>query len=524
MNARDDVSPCLRESSAGGAPPLCVVLRCADAAVPKARYVFDTLLMAAGIQVRFVAEPPSDGPWLLYAASKHAEPAAAARCLAVAHCPQAWQIYAGREDATEAAEVDGLAAVLPQRASNFDADTDIAFDIVANAFYFLSSWSERLQSGGSRRLHGDSAQARRGIAQDIVDRYLDRLTACLRRVAQRLGMQPWPAQTWPGGAAYALVLTHDVDFLPSGPADIARQGAKTLLRHLVRQRDPFDALRAMAGLTRACLRGRDPYGCVPQIIEREVHMGVRSSFQVAVASRHPHDVNYRIEDDRVRDYLRVIIDAGFDLCLHGSYRSTERAQWYCDEVALLTRRLARPIGSRQHFLSFDFDTLFAAQERSGIQYDMSMGFPDRIGPRNGFSYPYFPYSLEHDRPFDVLQIGLGLMDVTLRSYMGLRPAPARRVVDDLLDGLARKRGCLSMVWHPIVFAGARDPGYDDLYWHIVERVGASGGIATDGRTINAHWRERARSYASFAAMQEGAGPALPMPRAPAAQQATAVSC
>ncbi len=51
---------------------------------------------------------------------------------------------------------------------------------------------------------------------------------------------------------------------------------------------------------------------------------------------------------------------------------------------------------------------------------MSMGFPDRIGPRAGFSYPYFPYCLDEDRPYDVVEISLFLMDVTLRSYMGLK--------------------------------------------------------------------------------------------------------
>ena len=64
-------------------------------------------------------------------------------------------------------------------------------------------------------------------------------------------------------------------------------------------------------------------------------MGVKSSFQIAVGHRHPHDVNYYIEDDRVRDYLRAVTDAGFEIGLHGSYRSTENPQWYVEEAHLL---------------------------------------------------------------------------------------------------------------------------------------------------------------------------------------------
>ncbi len=131
---------------------------------------------------------------------------------------------------------------------------------------------------------------------------------------------------------------------------------------------------------------------------------------------------------------------------------------------------------------------------------MSIGFPDHPGPRAGFSYPYFPYHLREDRPYKVLEIGLFLMDATLRGYMRLKGAAAWRVIEQCLDDLRRKRGCASVVWHPIVFGGARDPGYDRLFWDMVERVGGTGGIATDGRTINQFWRERAAGYASFAAM------------------------
>ena len=46
--------------------------------------------------------------------------------------------------------------------------------------------------------------------------------------------------------------------------------------------------------------------------------------------------------------------------------------------------------------------------------------------------------------------------------------------------LRSKRGCVSAVWHPIVFGGARDPGYDRLFWDMVEHVPGIGGLATDG--------------------------------------------
>ena len=490
----------MRTNCGTGAPgPLTIVLRCPDRLMARVRYVFDTLLLAAGVPVVYVGEPPSAGPWLLYASSKDVEAPSPGR-VSLAHCPQSWLVFDGPTD-IEAQDASGsLPIVLPRRAAGFSGCCDVDFDLVANAFYFLSSWSERVgrDPTGNRQLHANSVFVRLGLPQDIVDRYLDCLLDRIGRACESIGACPWPRPAWPGGSEYALVLSHDVDFIPAGPGDIALQGAKTVMRHVLRQRDPLDAMRAAAGWMRAWVAGRDPYGCVPEIIARERELGVRSSFQVAVGHRHPNDVNYRIEDDRVRDYLRVIVDEGFDLCLHGSYLSTEDPQWYVEEARLLARRLAAPLGSRQHFLSFVYDNLFAAQEEAGIEYDMSIGYPDRVGARGGFSYPYFPYNLREDRPYRVLQISLVLMDVTLRGYMGLRSAPARQVIDACLADLRRKRGCVSAVWHPIVFGGARDPGYGELYFDMIATVKATGGLATDGRTINAFWRDKARRYASFA--------------------------
>lgn len=478
--------------------PLPIVLRCTEALLPKVRYVFDTLFMARGVHVVYSPQPPSSGPWLLYGPSKEAS-WSFDRCLAIAHCPASWQFLDDPTEIETAANVEGLTIVFPEKAAGFDQRSDIPFDLAANAFYFLCSWYERFGSnkGQTRSMYSNSIFTRLNVPQDIVDQYLDRLMELLYVLCDQLEVEKWKSLEWPQGASHALILSHDVDFIPAGIIDITKQGAKTVLRHLIRQRDPADALRAATGLALAMIHKRDPYGCVPEIIEREKELGVHASFQVAVGHRHPNDVNYRIEDDRTRDYLRVILDAGFDLCLHGSYRSTENTDWYVEEAALLAQRLGRPLGSRQHFLSFDYDNLFTAQEQAGIQYDMSMGFPDRPGPRAGFSYPYFPYCLKENRPYKVLQLNLFLMDVTLQSYMRLKGLSAWEVIKAALDDLRRKRGCVSTVWHPIVFGGARDPGYERLFWEMINYTRETGGLATDGRTINDFWRQHAKNYSSF---------------------------
>lgn len=477
---------------------LSIVLRCDHSVINKVYYVFDTLFMAKGISVVYRESPPEDGPWLLYSADKP-EDRQAVRCFFIAHHPLVWDYFDAEWDAVSVERVCGLHTVFSDLIDGVDSSNDIPFDIVANAFFFLSSWSERVgsRSSSQRALFSNSIYSRLSVPQDIVDRYLAHIYVRLETLYSRAGMCEMKPLEWPNRASYVVILSHDVDFIPSGRADILFQGLKTLARHLVRQSDPVDAFKAGRALIWSLVSGKDPYGCVPDILSKERSLGVRSSFQVAVGHRHPNDVNYYLENEMICNYLRAICDAEFDLCLHGSYLSTSNSNWYAEEVELLSQRLGRPLGSRQHFLSFDYDTLFSIQERVGIKYDMSMGFPDEIGPRAGFSFPYFPYCIKEDRPYKVLQLNLFLMDVTLRSYLGLKGLIAWGSIQNVVDDLRRKGGCTSVVWHPIVFGGARDPGYGELFWKLVDYVQSTGGLATDGRSICNFWFDRARNYTSF---------------------------
>ena len=471
--------------------PLTIVIECSEAHAARVRYVLDTLFMARGIPIAYDTEAPAEGPWLFYGAARR-NYLDSSRVLVLGYSPDAWAAVDAAHPPASVTDCAGLPALFAHRESAiFGHRVLLPFDVLANAFYFLASVAEREGGAGreSRCLYTDSVFARLALPQDIVDRYLRCLCEAVDKLCDRIGFPRWPNRTWPDGASHAVVLSHDVDFIPAGRADIVKQGAKTLLRHMIRQRKPMDAIRAGSGLISALAGNRDPYGCIPEIIAKEESLGVRASFQVAVGHRHPVDVNYYIEDDCTRDYLQTILDRDFDLCLHGSYRSTENPQWYADEVALLT--------ARQHYLSFDYDTLFTIQEQTGILYDMSMGYPDRIGTRAGFSFPYFPWNLEAGRPWDVLELSLVLMDVTLQGYMDLAADDAWETIKKALDELKSKRGGFSVVWHPIVFGGARDPGYGDLFWKLAQYTQQEGGIATDGATINDFWRLEARSYSSF---------------------------
>lgn len=486
--------------------PVTITLNCAETFKPKARYVLDTLLSTHRVPVEYedlgnLRETPTHHA-IYYGPLSDAPNDE--RCLRIFHDADYGAFFKREAVADEPRRVQGLPILVGQAAPAFTNDRDIGFDLIANAFYFLSSWPERIldKSRGGPTHFPESVFSSLGIPQDIVDQYLALLVQRLNRLASAADRPAYQPLRWNGNKRFAVVLSHDVDFIPSTTGDVLKKGAQSLLRSVVRHQSPLDACRVSGAFLRNIDRRENPYRRIPHMIARERARNVRASYQIAVARHHPNDVNYSVDDPGVVRYLRTIQDNGFEICLHGSYLSTEIPGAYEQEAARIRECFGEVTGSRQHYLSFRQETLFRAQERAGIQFDMSLGYADQIGFRSGFSFPFFPYCFDEDRPYNVLQISLFLMDVTLRGYMGFGPDEALKRIQEQLGALARTGGCGSVVWHPILFGDARDPGYGPLFWKLIDEVEDRNGLATDGATVNAFWRGQMEGYTSFSPQTE----------------------
>ena len=160
------------------------------------------------------------------------------RCVATARTmrggrasPDAWRMFDEGRDADSVGEVNGLAAVFPQTNPAFSAPSDIAFDLVANAFCFLTAWSERRRP---ERIEVAPALCDVDLrAPRDSTGHRGPLSRAPRGGPGLLHDGPGVARDirWPGDTRFAVALTHDVDFLPSGMLDNVVQGGKSILRH-----------------------------------------------------------------------------------------------------------------------------------------------------------------------------------------------------------------------------------------------------------------------------------------------------
>jgi hypothetical protein len=336
------------------------------------------------------------------------------------------------------------------------------------------------------RFPGSSSCLRRGEAP--VDALVPKVAAAIRKG----GVDPAPI--WPGGARFFVVLSHDID-TPWRWTSTGLRGAASRLKHAAEGGRVREALLEARGLARVPvhkLRGTDPNWSFARVAELESRRGFASTSYVLAAHRDPHDgaapEEYAARRPRLVQELSLL---GGEVGLHASYRSGDDEALLRAEKHDLEVLLGRPLrGLRFHYLRMRWHEVVGRLDRLGIEYDTSLGFSDRPGPRAGFSFPFRPWDHETGRPASFYELPLLLMDATLTEsrYMHLSPSRGRKEVDRVLDRLAATGGGAAVLWHNDRFDRVYGRGWGGVYEHLLDGIVARGGTAGTGAALCDWWK------------------------------------
>ena len=338
-------------------------------------------------------------------------------------------------------------------------------DDLALAFWHLARLEER---GAKRDGHGRaSADAA----------HFDLLRPPLEQLRRKLRLEP---PRWQG-ARFAVALTHDVD-VPWRWTRIGVRGAAARLKqHAVagRMGSAYREARALAAVPAHKVRGTDPNWRFERILRLERSRGVRSTFFVLAGHNHPADGPAPEAYERLRPQLvSTVLEGGAEVGLHGSYTAAEDPARLEEEKRAL-EALAGPVrGQRYHYLRVDPHANLAPLERLGFRYDSSLGFAEAPGFRAGIAQPFRPWSLELDRPLDLLELPLAVMDVTYSEerFLGVPSRAAAKRLDGFLDQAAKQGGGFAVLWHTDKFDPSSSKGWDRLYLRLLEAVRHRGGV------------------------------------------------
>lgn len=338
-------------------------------------------------------------------------------------------------------------------------------DLLAAGFFHLARVEER---GAERDRHG------RFLAASSC---LDPLDPPLERLRRELGVEP-PRYR---GARFAVALTHDVD-VPWRWTRIGVLGAAARLKSHALAGRPGPAAHEARGLALVPLhklRGTDPNWRFTEVAAEERALDARSTFFLMAGHGHRADGAAPEAYDRLRPRLvETLLETGAEVGLHGSYLAAEDIDRLARERVALAQLDGPLIGQRYHYLRVDPHRNLAPLAGIGFRYDTSLGFPDALGFRAGIAHPFRPWDFERDRPADLVELPLAVMDATLADerYQDLSAAEAKPRVLALLDWAAEHGGAFSILWHPERFDGPSARGWDRLYFELIEAVRERGGV------------------------------------------------
>lgn len=274
-------------------------------------------------------------------------------------------------------------------------------------------------------------------------------------------------QRWPNKAPFALCLTHDVDILHKYNREFAPvvEGAGRVWRGDDRLRVSVRTAKLAAEWMAArvgMLPRVDPLWRMDEWTDVEDRFGFRSSFLFVpehLTHTHFFDMTYRYSDRlryrgrmmRVRDMMRDILNAGFDVGLHGSYFSHVDATVLKEQKDQIERAIESPvITTRQHYLHFDVVKTPRAQAAAGLRCDSTQGFNTTIGYRAGTSLPYWCWDHVEEQPLPLLQVPMIFHDVAFfePGAMNLSLEVVEKEIQVAMDEVERHGGCLTVNWHP----------------------------------------------------------------------------
>jgi hypothetical protein len=332
---------------------------------------------------------------------------------------------------------------------------------------------------------------------------LDLHIALLREVIIEAGLPLVEIPPVPNGHAFVACLTHDIDHpvLRNHRLDhttwgfLYRATLGTLIDACRGRKSVADVGRNFLAAARLpfVLLGlaNDPWRQFDRYLEIEAGLG--STYFAIPFSRRPGRTAdgtapsaraCRYELAEIRPQLDRAHSAGCEIGVHGldAWLDADAGRTEREQVRQSTQTC--PEGIRMHWLYFGIDSP-AALEAAGYAYDSTSGYNATVGYRAGTAQVFRPLGSRQ-----LLELPLHIMDTALfyPSYLHLRPADARKIVDAMIDHAERLGGVLTINWHDRSIAPERL--WQEFHIETLRRLKAKGAWFPTAAEAVAWFRKR----------------------------------
>ncbi len=337
----------------------------------------------------------------------------------------------------------------------------INFDILSCAFYFLSSWDERVKNKKDeigRFPDDENLLVKLGVSNfPIVNFYFHVLKFFIEKSGFNVDNRKW------NGKTFSVCLTHDVDVLRKWSAFGVYN---EVMNKFIMGREDIQARRErFAKFIYFFAKGEDPYRVgMKKLIEFEKSQGVKSTFFLKSGRTSKYDARYKW-DKFFLDFVDDLKRSGFEIALHPSFETFNSFELMKEEKLKLENFINLKVnGVRQHYLRYDFKITPSIHDGLNFKYDSTLGFNLRQGFRCGYAFPYKIYDVEKNVELEVYEIPLVFMDAVYqygRSSKGIEEILVEVV--NLAKVVKSFGGVFTVLFHNFVYDEFDFKGWDFIY-------------------------------------------------------------
>jgi hypothetical protein len=313
-----------------------------------------------------------------------------------------------------------------------------------------------------------------------------------------------PKPVWPGGAPFAVCLTHDVDTVAA--FDLRHHWRRVLNQaRFLRHRRDRRAARALGASAAGLFRSLKPFRGVDRThaheawLAMESEVGAKSTFLFLperYARPHYTDGGYRYADKirfcgqtcSLAEMMRELHRRGWEVGLHASWNSYDSV----DEMKRQKEQVERAVDAdvisvRQHHLHFDVRCTAGVQHEAGFLVDSSLGYNDDVGFRHGTCYPWRLRDGSSARVLDVLELPLVIQEKCLVEVLGCGSAElAMAWAGRIVERVESVGGVLTLLWHPGTFSR---PACAETYRRLLKSLHEKGAWFGTMGEIGRWWSE-----------------------------------
>lgn len=442
-----------------------------DHFIPKAKYALQVLLAPYDVELAWVsAGELANTGGLYYGSTPFPEQTSGKIILGIESLPSTWAYFERFTDYDfKSISLIGSVSTEPIPVLFGSAEIDLFAspirwlhsDIVASAFYWLSSWQDFTRidrdAHGRHVFRGSLHQKLNLHTRAVVDEYSELL--------HQFFTHDIPLQKRVKPELWSTVFSHDIDRIKKRtPGIFVRETLDFLILNRNKKSIPKRITRWGASM-RQFLSPKDAYReSILKLLHQEKQRDIQGSYLLkSIVKRHKHDANDYLMNPFVRSLLAVIDANKAEIGYHSGYEAGNNPIQLRAELNRLSNRIGRTINvHRSHYLRYDPAITFTVLEELGIKVDSSIAWAEQTGFRSQTCRPFPIFNIAENRSTGVIEVPLAVMDTQPFGYMKLTSDDAIKNSESLIHTVRRHNGVMVWNFHHHIYDPIDAPGWHRL--------------------------------------------------------------